>query len=403
MLYQHFIDSLLAFKHIEQGNTQITAPSFKHTAAMGVESLPKKMKAVQVVEFNKPYKINTVDVPTDLQPHDLLVKVAVASNCHTDGMVSAGTFGTKLPCTGSHEGSGTIAALGDAAKEELGFKEGDRVMCGIMYAPCGTCGDCLGNENCSQYCQNVKGLVGVTIDGAFAEYVRVDARTTTKLPNEVTFLSAAPLACAGRTIWRGVLQTGLKAGEWVVIVGSGGGLGHLGIQFAKALGLKVIGVDARDEGLELSKHYGADVVADARKGKAQVVKEVQAVTNGAGADSSICISDHKDAVAISAACTKMHGVLVQIAQPDEVSLPFNEVIFRDIKIHGSLVCSPEESVSMLDCIAKHGVTVTTNPFDGLDKINELTELAHGGKIKGKAVIVVDQAQIDHEKKIGAKF
>lgn len=365
--------------------------------------LPSKMKAVQVVEYNKPYKINTVDVPSELGPHDLLVKVAVASNCHTDGMVQAGTFGTKLPCTGSHEGSGTVAAAGDVAKEQFGFKEGDRVMCGIMYQPCDTCVDCLGEVPQVQYCQHIKGLVGVTIDGAFAEYVRVDARTTTKLPDEVTFLSAAPLACAGRTIWRGVLQTGLKAGEWVVIVGSGGGLGHLGIQFAKALGLKVIGVDARDEGLELSKSYGADVVCDARKGKEQVVKEVQAVTNGAGADSSICISDHADACAISAACTKMHGILVQIAQPDTIAVPFNEIIFRDIKIHGSLVCTSEESVSMLDCIAKHGVTVKTNPFDGLEKINELTELAHGGKIKGKAVIIVDQAQIDHEKKIGAKF
>lgn len=367
---------------------------------MGLQDIPKQMKAVQVVEYKKPYQINTVDVPSDLAPNDILVKVAVASNCHTDGMVIEGTFSTKLPCTGSHEGSGTVVALGDSAKE-AGFKEGDRVMCGIMYQPCGTCRDCL--EKDTQYCQHIKGIVGVTIDGAFAEYVRVDARTTTKLPDAVTHLSSAPLACAGRTIWRGVLQTGLKAGEWVVMVGSGGGLGHLGIQFAKALGLKVIGVDARDEGLELSKHYGADVVVDARKGKEQVVKEVQAVTGGAGADSSICISDHKDAVAISAASTKMHGVLVAIAQPDEIALPFNEIIFRDIKIHGSLVCTPAESESMLDCIAKHGITVTTNPFNGLDKINELVELAHGGKIKGKAVIVVDQAQIDHEKTIGAKL
>jgi alcohol dehydrogenase, propanol-preferring len=178
---------------------------------------------------------------------------------------------------------------------------------------------------------------------------------------------------------------------------------HLGIQFAKALGLKIIGVDARDEGLELSKHYGADVVVDARKGKEEVVKQVQKVTGGDGADSTINLSDHKDAAAIACACTKMHGVVVQIAQPDEVSVPFPEIIFRDIKIHGSLICSAEESVSMLDTIAKHGVTVTTVPFQGLDKIGELVELAHSGKIKGKAVIVVDPEQIEAEKKIGAKY
>ena len=167
--------------------------------------------------------------------------------------------------------------------------------------------------------------------------------------------------------------------------------------------MKVIAVDARDEGLELSKHYGADVVADARKGKEEVVKEVHKVTNDEGSDASIVLSDHKDATAIACACTKMHGIAVQVAQPDIIEIPFPEIIFRDIKIHGSLICSPEESRSMLDTIAKHGVTVTTNPFYGLDKIGELTEMVHGGKIKGKAVIVVDQQQIEDEKKIGAKY
>lgn len=371
-----------------------------NTATMGIDSIPKKMKAIQVVEYNKPYKINDIDVPSELGPHDMLVKVAVASNCHTDGMVQSGVFSTKLPCTGSHEGSGTVVALGSDVK---GFKEGSRVMVGIPVHPCGKCGDCKGPETLSQYCSSVEGMVGVTMDGCFAEYVRVDSTTTTLLPDEVSFLSAAPLACAGRTIWRGLLQTGLKKGEWVCIVGSGGGLGHLGIQFAKALGYKVIGIDARDEGLSLSKENGADVVVDARKGKEQAVKEVQEVTNGQGADSSVCISDAKTAAGLACAVTKMHGIMVQIAQPDIIEIPFAEIIFRDIKIHGSLICSAEESKSMMDVIAKHGVKVKTNPFDGLDKIGELVEMVHGGKIQGKAVIIVDQRQIDEEKKIGAKF
>ena len=195
---------------------------------MAPPDLPTKMKAVQVVEFNKPYQINTVDVPTDLHPTDLLVKVAVASNCHTDSMVQSGVFGSKLPQTASHEGAGTVVALGKDA-EGRGFQVGDRVMCGLPFHPCGSCGDCLGPEGQTQYCTNVDpGHVGVHVDGCFAEYVKVDSRSTTKLPDEVTFLSAAPLACAGRTIWRGVLQAGLKKGECLAIVGSGGGLGHLG-------------------------------------------------------------------------------------------------------------------------------------------------------------------------------
>jgi alcohol dehydrogenase, propanol-preferring len=369
---------------------------------MASTDIPKEMNAIQVIEFKKPYRINTVPVLTDLQPPDILVKVAVASNCHTDGMVQEGSFGTELPCTASHEGAGTIVALGSAA-EEASFKIGQRVMCGLPLHPCGHCSDCLGPEGYRQYCTQLEGHVGVHVDGCFAEYVRVDCRSTTPLPDEISFLSAAPLACAGRTIWRGILQTGLNAGECVSIVGSGGGLGHLGIQFAKALGLSVVGIEARDEGLELSKENGADLVVDARKGKENVVKEVHSITDGQGVDASVCISDHPDATAIACAVTKMHGTMVQIAQPENVVIPFPELIFRDIRIKGSLLCSAEESKSMLECISKHGIKVKTNPFYGLDRIEDLVKMVHGGKIQGKAVIIVDQEQLDHEKEIGAKF
>ena len=358
------------------------------------------MRAIQVTEYHKPYQINTIPVPSPLEPHDLLLKIAVASNCHTDSMVQNGVFNTALPVTASHEGAGTVVAIGSAVTN---FKIGDRVMSGIPLHPCGRCHDCLGPEKQKQYCENIKGHVGVTTDGCFAEYARVDSRSSTVLPDAVSFLSAAPLACAGRTVWRAVLQTELKAGEWVCFVGSGGGLGHLGVQFAKALGLKVIGIDARDEGLGLTKEYGADVVVDARKGKEEAVKAVREVTGGMGADATVNLSDASSAAGLACAVTKMHGLMVQIAQPDNIEIPFPEIIFRDIRVRGSLICSPEESKSMLKCIAEHGVTVKTNPFYGLDKIEDLVSMVHGGKIQGKAIIVVDNEQIKREKELGAKF
>lgn len=370
---------------------------------MGAEEIPKKMKAVQVIEYKKPYEIREVDVPSDLGPHDLLVKVAVASNCHTDSMVQQGVFGTPLPQTGSHEGSGTVVAVGGEGAKKLGFKVGDRVMVGIPLHPCGTCGDCKGPEGQSQYCTNVEGMVGVHINGCFADYVKADSRTTTPLPNEVSFLSAAPLACAGRTVWRAVLQAELKKGQWLAIVGSGGGLGHLGVQFAKSQGLKVIGIDARDEGLELSKKHGADHVVDARKGKEEAAKAIQDITGGEGAYATVNLSDAPTAAALACAVTRMHGTVIQIAQPDEISVPFPEIIFRDIRIKGSLICSNEESKTMMKAIAEHGVTAKTVPFKGLDKIFDLVDMVHSGKITGKAVIIVDEKQIEEEKKLGAKF
>lgn len=338
-------------------------------------------------------------VPKDLAPQDLLVKVAVASNCHTDSMVQKGIFEPPLPCTASHEGSGTVVAVGSSVDPS---RVGQRVMCGLPYHPCGECEDCTqGPENRRQYCANVKKHCGVLGDGFFAEYAVVDGSNTTPLPDEVTFEAAAPLACAGRTIWRGVDQAKLKPGQWIALVGSGGGLGHLGIQFAKAKGLKVVGVDARDDGLKLSRSHGADIVVDARKGKDDVVKEVQGVTGGKGVDASLIISDHKDAAGIGCAITRMHGLVIQIAQPDQVSIPFHELIFRDIRIQGSLLASEMESRQMMRDIVEHKIKVKTNVFHGLDKIKELTELVHGGKIQGKAVIIVDEEQIKKERELGA--
>jgi propanol-preferring alcohol dehydrogenase len=140
-----------------------------------------------------------------------------------------------------------------------------------------------------------------------------------------------------------VVQAKLEKGQWLGVVGSGGGLGHIGIQFAKALGLKIVGVDARDEGLELTRELGADLVVDARTKKGDVVKEVMKVTGGEGCYATINLSDARSAAALACAITRMHGRVIQIAQvggleqshqvwkatdsmqPDEVSVSFREM------------------------------------------------------------------------------
>ncbi|KAJ4408068.1 hypothetical protein N0V91_003416 [Didymella pomorum] len=363
-------------------------------------SIPKEMLAAQVIEFNKPYKVHKVPVPSDLGPHDLLIKVAVASLCHTDFMVSEGIMGTELPCTGSHEGSGTVVAIGPSVS---GFKEGDRVMAGIIYHPCGTCPDCLGPENYTQYCARSGGYLGVTTHGHFAEYARIDSRTAAVLPDTVSFETAAPLACAGITIYRGVVLSGVKKGEWLAMTGSGGGLGHLGVQFAKALGLNVVGIDARDEGLELTRKGGADVVIDARKGHEEIVRQVHAVTNGEGVTCTLNVSDAEGAMKTAAAVTKTHGTVIQIAQPENVTIPFQELIFRDIRVRGSLISSPQEARDMLQIVAEHGISVNGNPFNGLGEIEKLVHLAESGKMKGKGLLIMDPEQIKKEKEnVGGK-
>jgi propanol-preferring alcohol dehydrogenase len=331
-------------------------------------------------------------------------------------MAQEGIFGTKLPCTASHEGAGTVAAIGSEVKD---YQEGDRVMCGLWRDLCGKCEDCQpGRDNWRQYCPNHGGAIGINIHGAFADYVVVDSRSACKLPDQVSFETAAPLACAGCTIWRGIIQSGVKKGEWLAIVGSGGGLGHLGLRFAKALGIKTIAIDARDAGLELSKTAGADHVVDARPGDEKLIKEIEHITGGVRAKATVNVSDAPTAAATACAATKMHGVMVQIAQvyvslfilqsqltlaqPENVSVPFSELVFRDVRIHGSLVCSPQEAREMLDLVAEHNISVETNAFNGLRELPELIELVHGGKMQGKGIIIVDEEQIKREKELVSK-
>ena len=342
-------------------------------------------------------------MPRDLAANDMLVKIAVASFCHTDKMVAAGTMGAKVPVTGSHEGAGTVVAVGSAV---TGFTVGDRVMCGLVYHPCRQCADCAGldartragtaADDGVQYCTRLGAYLGVTADGFFAEYACVDAATTAPLPAGVRFATAAPLACAGSTVWRGILAADVREGQWLGIVGSGGGLGHLGIQFAKALGLKVVGVDARDEGLELSRQTGADCVVDARGGPQAAADAVQRATGGAGAHATLNLSDAPTAVATACAATRMHGVVVQIALSDTVAIPYRELVFRDVRVQGSLICSPDQARHMVDVVAKHHIRVHTNVFHGLAEVQKVVDLATSGTMKGKAVVVVDPDQLRKE-------
>ena len=304
-------------------------------------------------------------------------------------MVSSGSFPSKLPLTASHEGAGVVAGIGSGVS---GFSTGQRVMCPIMAGRCGECTSCRGPDEWKHYCPK-ENHRGVTIDGAFAEYQLVDARETNVLPDGVDFETAAPLACAGRTIWRAIKTADLKRGQWIALVGSGGGLGHIGIQFAKQLGLKVIGVDAKDGALALSKEAGADVVVDARGGKEEVVKKVQEVVGGGegvGADASIALADAEDAAALACAITKMHGVMVQVAQPEKVCIPFQEFVFRNVQVKGSLLCSKGEADEMLRSVAKNGLKIKMEKATGLDKVKDLVERVQKGELSGKGVVIVDE-------------
>ena len=175
--------------------------------------------------------LNEIPIP-EPKPHELLIKMACASLCHSDLMMfepnDQGLIMTKEPVSIGHEGAGYVAKVGSGVS---GFKEGDPV--GFIPAKdcCYECEPCKTSHN--SWCVTGKiNMHGFSVNGYFQEYVCIDAKAAMVLPEGLDPVEAAPLFCAGVTSYHGVDDCELKPGQWMAVIGVGG-LGHLGVQYAK--------------------------------------------------------------------------------------------------------------------------------------------------------------------------
>lgn len=227
------------------------------------------MRAQVLEAFNTPYKL--VDMPKPPSPtgKNILVRVDAASYCHTDAVFASGAMSRNLPRVGSHEFAGTIVALGPDVSPTLALQVGTKVgVPGRAFNPCGTCFECTHNEGdpegYSVWCTKA-GNLGLSRDGGFQEYCLADSRQVAPMPEGLDAVNTAPLMCAGLTIWNALRTSGVKMekganeGFTVAISGAGGGLGHLGVQFAAKLGCSVIAVDVSVKALQLLKEVVKDL------------------------------------------------------------------------------------------------------------------------------------------------
>ncbi|KAJ1026712.1 hypothetical protein NDA16_002310 [Ustilago loliicola] len=358
-----------------------------------VSDLPKTMKALRIEEFSAdpPYVLRH-DVPVpDVGPNDVLIRIATAGYCHTDMMVARGEFAGKsrnpLPLIPSHEPTGVVVALGandatnavggkrsnDGSDKSVPLKQGDRVGCITFRDYCGKCSEC--QRGTPKYCTD-QDMVGVTADGAFAEYMRADYRSCVVLPESLNFDSAAPLFCAGATIYTAIVNCQLKPGQTLAIIGAGA-LGHLGVQLAKCLGYKVWLFDARDAPLEMCKSFPYPPDKTVNSGKidahddAAVEKLVTEELDGNRADATIMATDVIPAYEFGLAITKNHGLFMVVGQPnDPIPIYYNHLIFRDITVKGSLLGDPKTTQEMCELVAKHKIEVKTiaYPLEDVDKM-----------------------------------
>ena len=338
------------------------------------------MKAAVVREFGKPLVMEEVAVPRP-GAGQILVKIAATGVCHTDLHAAEGDWPVKPnpPFIPGHEGVGHVVAVGAGVKH---VKEGDRVGVPWLYDACGHCTHCLGGwETLCEEQHNT----GYSVNGSFAEYVLADPNYVGHLPGNVSFVDIAPILCAGVTVYKGLKVTDTKPGDWVVISGIGG-LGHLAVQYAKAMGLNVVAVDVDDRKLDLARSLGATLAVNARSEDpiAFVKKQI------GGANGVLVTAVSPKAFEQAMGMVGRGGtVALNGLPPGDFPLPVFDTVLNGVTVRGSIVGTRLDLQEALD-FAGDGKVKATISTDKLENINDIFSRMHKGDIQGRVVIDFEQ-------------
>ncbi|WP_045764359.1 alcohol dehydrogenase AdhP [Xanthomonas albilineans] len=338
--------------------------------------MSKTMKAAVVHKFGGPLEIEEVTVP---QPGfgEILVKIEACGVCHTDLHAVHGDWPVKptLPFIPGHEGVGYIVALGPGV---IHLKEGGRVGVPWLYSACGHCEHCLGGWE--TLCETQKNT-GYSVNGAFAEYALAAADYVGHLPDNVGFVEIAPVLCAGVTTYKGLKVTDTRPGQWVAISGIGG-LGHMAVQYAKAMGLKVAAVDVDDAKLDLARRLGAEITVNAKNiDPALFLKKEIGGVHGAlvTAVSPSAFSQAMNMVR-RGGTVSLNGL-----PPGKFDLSIFDMVLNGVTVRGSIVGTRLDLQESLD-IAKDGKVVATVSRERLDNINDVFKRMREGNIEGRVVL-----------------
>ncbi|KAJ5649962.1 uncharacterized protein N7484_003685 [Penicillium longicatenatum] len=349
---------------------------------MTIHAVPDTQWAQVVEEKGRPPIYKQIPVPTP-GPDEVLIKIKYSGVCHTDLHAMNGDWPLplKLPLVGGHEGAGVVVAKGQLAQ---GIEIGDHA--GIKWLN----GSCLACEFCKTadepLCAEAQ-LSGYTVDGTFQQYAIGKAAHVTKLPKDIAMDAVAPILCAGITVYKGLKESGARPGQTVAIVGAGGGLGSLALQYAKAMGLRVIAIDAGDEKRDMCEQLGSETYVDFTKSK-DLVADVKAATpEGLGAHAVLLLAVSEKPFQQAVAYARPRGAVVAIGLPAHAFLkaPVFESVVRMINIKGSYVGNRQDGVEAIDFFARGLIKAPfkTVPLEELPKVFELMEQ---GKIAGRYVL-----------------
>jgi len=343
--------------------------------------LPGTMKAAVVRQFGDPLRIEEVPVKRP-RKNEILVKVMVSGVCHTDLHAARGDWPVKpnLPLIPGHEGLGYIAALGEGVNF---LKEGDVVGVPWLHSACGHCEHCI--TGWETLCESQTNS-GYGVDGAYAEYVIADARYVGQLPSTINFIEMAPILCAGVTVYKGLKETEVKPGEWVAISGIGG-LGHVAVQYAKAMGMHVAAIDISDDKLQLAKALGAEITINAReKDPGDFIKRE---TRG-GVQGALVTAVSTTAFSTALSTLRRKGTLALTGlPPGSFDLPIFETVLNRYTIRGSIVGTRKDLQEALEFALEGKVKAKVHEAR-LEDINQVFDTMKRGEIDGRMVLSISK-------------
>jgi propanol-preferring alcohol dehydrogenase len=338
--------------------------------------MPQMMKAAVVHAYGAPLVIDDRPVP-EPGPGQVLVKIAASGVCHTDLHAASGDWPVKppLPFVPGHEGVGFVAAIGRGVQR---VKEGDRVGVPWLHSACGHCEHCT--TGWETLCDS-QSMTGYTVDGGYAEYALAEAGYVGLLPDRLDFAPAAPVLCAGVTVYKGLKVLDCKPGDWVAISGIGG-LGHMAVQYARAMGFHVIAVDIAEDKLALARQLGAELCINAAV--QDPVAEVQRALRGAHGVLVTAVSRSAFSQAVGMLHKRGTVSLVGLP-PGDFALPIFDVVLNAKTVRGSIVGTRADLAEAL-AFAGDGTVKSHYSTDKLENINQVFARMKNGAIDGRVVL-----------------
>ena len=336
------------------------------------------MKAAVLREFKKPLTIDEVDRPKP-ESHEVLIAVEACGVCHSDLHVADRDWPqlekiVKKPLILGHEIVGHVVEIG---AEALDVHVGDRVGVPWLHWSCGACELCReGNEN---LCPRQK-ITGVTVDGGYADFVKAPASHVLKVPDGLSSIEAAPLFCAGVTVYRALKQARISPGQRLAIFGVGG-LGHLAVQIGCALGAEITAVDVSEEKLDLAKSLGA-----ARGFNAASSDVAGGFRQVGGVHAALVTSAAKAAYDMAFSCLRPSGTLLVVGLPAEnICFPAIVMAGREIRMQASAV-GTRRDLSETVAIAASGKVRCQTVTRPLTEANNVLEQLRRGSVSGRIVL-----------------